>query len=278
MPISTKNTCPLCRYELFFLRSSHEPREPRVVGVLDSATRILGSTSVGSLSASEPPHEVELSPNRTNTAAHHCFETHPGPCSAHHQHTRQDSHSYTRNGRESSRHRTLVADIQTEFFWNTALTDDNLMVFLNEDERVNVQYLRETPSYELYYQDALPDFAFDQLLIGHAQWMRELDDEAGFSELDGLDTSYNFCACLESNALAAHSELTSPDRNGSLPSLEFKLLQDAVLLVPIANSGGIFLLALPPLRIPPSALKPTDSLGTLGLVSDASSLTSSSAS
>jgi len=210
--MSTKNTCPLCRCELFFLDSNLEDQDVWV-GRPVSDTRNLGSTSVNSLSASsepELPHEqvriseVELLPARTSTAAHQCFATHAGPCSAHHQHTGQVPRSYARSGREPTHSRIFVACLQTGHVWNTSLTDhmddsamtvgdDIWMTLLDEDEYVKLQHLRETPLYEPYQQDEPPDSVFDRLLIDHTQWMRELEEESDFGAFDGLATSYNSC-------------------------------------------------------------------------------------
>ena len=71
--------------------------------------------------------------------------------------------------------------------------DDIWMTLFNEDECVKLQYLRETPLYELYQQDEPPDSVFNGLLVDHAQWMRELEEEADFGAFDGLATSYNTC-------------------------------------------------------------------------------------
>ncbi|CAE7174143.1 hypothetical protein PTTW11_05574 [Pyrenophora teres f. teres] len=281
-----KNPKRRYRHELFFADSSHKNLDVWVDGP-DSATQNLGSTSVDSLSASfgpELPHEqvniseVESSLARTSTVAHHCFERHPGPCSALHQHTGQHSRSYTRRARESSHRRTFVAYLQTGDVWNTSLADqmDDLAVtvdediwltLLNEDEYANLQYLRETPLYEPYQQDELLDSAFDELIIDHAQWMKELEEDAEIGTLDRLATSYDICVCFDSNALAAHSKPRCPDLDGSLPSIEATLLQDAVLLALLAKAGRIFVLALPPPRTPLSAPMIPDSLDQNAVVS-----------
>ncbi|KAI1514664.1 HRD1, HRD ubiquitin ligase complex, ER membrane component [Pyrenophora tritici-repentis] len=205
---STKNTCPLCRRELFLPGSSHKDDDVWVGP--DLATRNLGSTSVAASFEPQPPHEqfriseVELSLARTSTAAHHCFEHHPGPCSALHQHAGQYSRSYTRRARESSHRRTFVAYLQTGDVWNTSLADhmddsavtvdeDIWLTLLNEDEYASLPYLRETPLYELYQQDELLDSAFEELVIDHAQWMKEVEEEAEILALDRLATSYDIC-------------------------------------------------------------------------------------
>ncbi|CAA9961698.1 hypothetical protein PTMSG1_05075 [Pyrenophora teres f. maculata] len=139
--------------------------------------------------------------------------------------------------------------------------EDIWLTLLNEDEYANLQYLRETPLYEPYQQDELLDSAFDELIIDHAQWMKDLEEDAEIGTLDRLATSF------DSNALAAHSKPTSPDLDGSLPSIEATLLQDAVLLVLLAKAGRIFVLALPPPRTPLSALMIPDSLDQNAVVS-----------
>ncbi|KAA8622319.1 hypothetical protein PtrV1_03625 [Pyrenophora tritici-repentis] len=138
--------------------------------------------------------------------------------------------------------------------------EDIWLTLLNEDEYASLPYLRETPLYELYQQDELLDSAFEELVIDHAQWMKEVEEEAEILALDRLATSYDICVRFDSNALAAHSKPTSPDFDGSLPSSEATLLQDAVLLALLAKAGVVFLLALPPPRTPLSALKTPDSL------------------
>ncbi|EDU44239.1 conserved hypothetical protein [Pyrenophora tritici-repentis Pt-1C-BFP] len=247
----SKNTKRRYRRELFLPGSSHKDDDVWVGP--DLATRNLGSTSVAASFEPQPPHEqfriseVELSLARTSTAAHHCFEHHPGPCSALHQHAGQYSRSYTRRARESSHRRTFVAYLQTGDVWNTSLADhmddsavtvdeDIWLTLLNEDEYASLPYLRETPLYELYQQDELLDSAFEELVIDHAQWMKEVEEEAEILALDRLATSYDICV------------------------REATLLQDAVLLALLAKAGVVFLLALPPPRTPLSALKTPDSL------------------
>ncbi|EFQ91635.1 hypothetical protein CFE70_005106 [Pyrenophora teres f. teres 0-1] len=145
--------------------------------------------------------------------------------------------------------------------------EDIWLTLLNEDEYANLQYLRETPLYEPYQQDELLDSAFDELIIDHAQWMKELEEDAEIGTLDRLATSYDICVCFDSNALAAHSKPRCPDLDGSLPSIEATLLQDAVLLALLAKAGRIFVLALPPPRTPLSAPMIPDSLDQNAVVS-----------
>ena len=97
-----------------------------------------------------------------------------------------------------------MAYVQTEDVWDTSLTgylddlavtvsDDTWMDSLDEAEHEELQYLRETPQYGSNQQDELPDSVFDELLVDHAQWMRELEEEADSSGFDGLATSYDMC-------------------------------------------------------------------------------------
>ncbi len=202
--MQTKRTCPLCRFELFDVELDNDDGHNIQIHEHDSGVQRSGISSahisIFSFVSGFPEERITvsslgLSAAHSSTAAHRSFGTHLGGClSAPPQYARQSYRPDAQMGRRYGHDKTLSSYFESEDIWITALIDerdelalaavgDDWITALNEDldEADEMELHRQlypcaASVQQVWLEDLLPDYVYDDLLVEHMQWMHELNE------------------------------------------------------------------------------------------------------
>jgi hypothetical protein len=204
--MSTKNTCPLCRFEL--LHVDHD--DDLWIDQHDSFQPLGAPAGYGFASSYVPEYpweevsvsELGLSPAHSSTATHRFFEVYATPRSAQQQQARRPPRMHTKRGRRSVR-KASISNFALEDIWITALLEekddldepgieDVWLTALDDDEEdfrpLQTYFPPQLPVQKLYNQeDMVSDCVFDDVLTDHLHWMEDVAEDVELNTYDEYD-------------------------------------------------------------------------------------------
>jgi hypothetical protein len=208
--MSTKNTCPLCKFELFHVDHNDDDYS---LWVSQHDSQTFGTAPGYHFTSSYVPEypwefpweevtlsELGLSPPHSSTATHRFFETRAATSSAHTQQASRFLRMHNGRGQRSGHRKASNAYTEFEDIWITALPEekdeldvpsieDVWLSALDDDEDdfylPKPYRLPQPPVQELCHQEAkVSESVFEDRLVDHLQWMEDVAEDI---ELDGYD-------------------------------------------------------------------------------------------